>query len=321
MLLSQFCGDQGELIQCGLQILGDFGGDHVWIGQIGGIFQAIVFQPEDIQTDFVAFDQVFVVEDVESFRFFAVVAVLRVVASDEVVEVGPGQLVGFQSEVLVCAAVIDPQLLRPGFLAGGLAIEEKHVCLYSLRVENAGWQAQQGMNVALVRKAVPGKAKPAREIALKKSKKAPPQTSAKSKLTPRQAKFLQGISELKSQERAALDAGYSPSVARHAHRILEGTNVSAEFQELLCHWVDPDKIGQRIAEGLDAMETIFFRHRGAVTDSVNVIAWSERRAYAEMAAKYAGYYVDKQESVVDPIPNAEAAAQRLDELLPRLSAR
>jgi len=69
------------------------------------------------------------------------------------------------------------------------------------------------------------------------------------------------------------------------------------------------------------METIFFRHRGAVTDSVNVIAWSERRAYAEMAAKYAGYYVDKQESVVDPIPNAEAAAQRLDELLPRLSAR
>ena len=40
-----------------------------------------------------------------------------------------------------------------------------------------------------------------------------------------------------------------------------------------------------------------------------------------MAAKYAGYYVDKQESVVEPIPNAEAAAQRLDELLPRLSAR
>jgi hypothetical protein len=135
-----------------------------------------------------------------------------------------------------------------------------------------------------------------REIALKKSKKskkAPPQTSAKSKLTPRQAKFLQGISELKSQERAALDAGYSPSVARHAHRILEGTNVSAEFQTILLNWVDPDKIGQRIAEGLDAMETIFFRYRGAVTDSVNVIAWSERRAYAEIAAKYAGYYVDE----------------------------
>ncbi len=127
--------------------------------------------------------------------------------------------------------------------------------------------------------------------------------------------------ELKSQERAALDAGYSPSVARHAHRILEGTNVSTEFQELLCYWVDPDKIGQRIAEGLDAMETIFFRHRGAVTDSVNVIAWSERRAYAEMAAKYAGYYVDTQEGVVEPIPDAETAAQRLDELLARLTAR
>jgi len=38
------------------------------------------------------------------------------------------------------------------------------------------------------------------------------------------------------------------------------------------NWVDPNKVGQRIAEGLGAMETIFFRHRGAATDSVNVIA-------------------------------------------------
>jgi hypothetical protein len=127
----------------------------------------------------------------------------------------------------------------------------------------------------------------------RKSKKAPPQTSAKSKLTPRQAKFLQGIAELKSQEQAALDAGYSPSVARHAHRILEGTNVRAEFQKILSNWVDPDKVGQRIAEGLDAMETKFCKHRGVVMDSRDVIAWSERRAYIEMAAKYAGYYVDK----------------------------
>jgi hypothetical protein len=40
-----------------------------------------------------------------------------------------------------------------------------------------------------------------------------------------------------------------------------------------------------------------------------------------MAAKYAGYYVDKPEGVVEPIPNAEAAAQRLDELLTRVAAR
>lgn len=169
-----------------------------------------------------------------------------------------------------------------------------------------------------------GKAKPAREIAPKRSKKArkaPPQTSAKSKLTPRQAKFLQGIAELKSQERAALDAGYSPSVARHAHRILEGTNVSAEFQNLLCNWVDPDKIGQRIAEGLDAMEAKFFQHQGVVTDSRDVIAWSERRAYVEMAAKHAGYYVDKQEGAVEHVPNPAAAAQRLEELLARATAR
>ena len=40
--------DQHKLIQSGLQVLGNLGGDHVRIGQIGRILQALVFQPEDV---------------------------------------------------------------------------------------------------------------------------------------------------------------------------------------------------------------------------------------------------------------------------------
>ena len=127
-----------------------------------------------------------------------------------------------------------------------------------------------------------------------KSKKTPPQTSAKSKLTPRQMTFLQGIAELKSQERAALDAGYSSSTARHAHRILEGANVRVEFQKILLNWLDPAELAQRIAEGLDATETKFVRYKGVVTDSRDVIDYRTRLRYVVLAAKYTGYYVDKQ---------------------------
>ena len=154
----------------------------------------------------------------------------------------------------------------------------------------------------------------------RKSKKSPPRTSAKSKLTPRQAMFLQGIAELKSQERAARDAGYSPSTARHAHRILEGANVGAEFQKILRQWVDPDKIGQRIAEGLDAMETKFFHHGGCVVDRRDVIAWAERRHYVVLAAQYSGYLADRHETdheislPADPI-------KRIEELLAIGAAR
>lgn len=154
----------------------------------------------------------------------------------------------------------------------------------------------------------------------RKSKKSPPQTSAKSKLTPRQAIFLQGIAELKSQERAARDAGYSPSTARHAHRILEGANVRAEFQKILRQWVDPDKIGQRIAEGLDAMETKFFHHEGFVVEQREVTAWAERRHYAVLAAQYSGYHADRQEAEHE-ISLPANPLERIEELLAIGAAR
>jgi hypothetical protein len=149
----------------------------------------------------------------------------------------------------------------------------------------------------------------------RKSKKVPPQTSAKSKLTPRQTTFLHGIAELKSQERAALDAGYSPSTARHAHRILEGANVSAEFQKILLKWVDPYKIGQRIAEGLDAVKTKFCQRKGVVTDSRDLVDYCTRRRYIVLAVKYAGYYVEGQEEAVEQVPSEADDNRRIAELL------
>ena len=64
--LSNISRDQHKLIQRGLQVLSDFSGDHVRIGEIGRILQALVLQPENIQADFVTFQQVFVSEGLEA---------------------------------------------------------------------------------------------------------------------------------------------------------------------------------------------------------------------------------------------------------------
>ncbi len=142
------------------------------------------------------------------------------------------------------------------------------------------------------------------------------------RLTPRQAKMLEGIAALKTQEQAALAAGYAPSTADSAFRILEGANVRQEFQTLLRRHVDPDKIGRRIAEGLDACETGLFQHDGMITDQLDLVNWDARRDYIEIAAKYTGYHIDKQEVAVEhDHTSLTDAGQRLDELLKRLAAR
>jgi hypothetical protein len=47
-------------------------------------------------------------------------------------------------------------------------------------------------------------------------------------------------------------------------------------------------------EGVGATETKFFSHEGKVQDSRDVVAWSERRQYAELAAEYGGYHVPEK---------------------------
>ena len=137
---------RSSAISCG----DDFGG-----GKIGAFFQGFVFQPEDVEVHFVALDQFFVGEDFEALAFFALVAVLRVVAGDEVIEVAALEGVFLEREMQVGAQVVDPELLRPRLFLRGFAVEEEDVGLHALRVEDAGGQAQQGVDVRLLEQFAP----------------------------------------------------------------------------------------------------------------------------------------------------------------------
>ena len=82
--------------------------------------------------------------------------VLAMVARDELVEVGARERLLLQREVQVGAQVVDPQpVFVHGVLARRLAIEEQHVRLDALRVEDAGRQAQQRVDIALVQELTP----------------------------------------------------------------------------------------------------------------------------------------------------------------------
>ena len=50
--------------------------------------------------------------------------------------------------MLVGAEVVDPEVFGPGLFAGFLALEEEDVGLHSLGVEDAGGEAQEGVDVA-----------------------------------------------------------------------------------------------------------------------------------------------------------------------------
>ena len=39
-----------------MEVFDDFSGDNVGIGEVGTVFEAFVFEPEDVEVEFVAFD-------------------------------------------------------------------------------------------------------------------------------------------------------------------------------------------------------------------------------------------------------------------------
>jgi hypothetical protein len=148
----QIFSNLAELLQRGLQVLDDFHGQHVRAGQVGCVLQALVTQPEDVQVDLVARHQVLVAESSPTtigllFRPGGgpLLAVLRLEAGHELIQVFAAEGVLLEGEVLVGAEVVHPQLPGPG---GG--VEEEDVGLDTLGVEDAGGQAQQGVHVALV---------------------------------------------------------------------------------------------------------------------------------------------------------------------------
>lgn len=74
------------------------------------------------------------------------------------------------------------------------------------------------------------------------------------------------------------------------------------FAELIRTTVPPELIAQRVREGLDATETKCFVHEGRVIYSRALVNFRERRHYLELAARYGGYYVDRQEIEVATCP-------------------
>jgi len=110
------------------------------------------------------------------------------------------------------------------------------------------------------------------------------------KLPPRKAAYIRGRLDGKSKKQAALDAGFSETMAEHAADKIETANVREAFGLLVREMIPPEFIAKVIAEGMAATETKFFSQEGVVKDQREVPAWSERRQYAELAAEYGGYY-------------------------------
>lgn len=113
------------------------------------------------------------------------------------------------------------------------------------------------------------------------------------KLNVRQRKYLDGLSQGLTRRQALDYAGYSETTRPVS---VENSSVKAAFARLIRRAAPAHKIAYRIAEGLDAKETKFFQFEGRVTDQRDVIAWGERRAYAELAAKFGEYSQDSANS-------------------------
>ena len=87
----QILSDGHELFEGGLQVFDDAGGQRAGGWQVVGVFEAFVAQPEKVEAELVAFEQVFVAEGVETLAFLALVTVFGVVMGYEVVEVDTGE--------------------------------------------------------------------------------------------------------------------------------------------------------------------------------------------------------------------------------------
>lgn len=95
-------GDGLELRQCRREVLDDLPRDDLGCGQVVQVLQRLVAEPRDVEVGLVPRDEVLVVERVEPLGLSACRPVLPgPVARDEVVEVGPGEGVLLEREVLI----------------------------------------------------------------------------------------------------------------------------------------------------------------------------------------------------------------------------
>jgi hypothetical protein len=136
----------------------------------------------------------------------------------------------------------------------------------------------------------------------------PQRNSSGRHLSVRQQKLLEGLTVGKSARRAALDAGYSKYAAGHPAELLS----RPALRETLCQMIAPIAlIVQRINEGLDAIEIrTFSRMVGSKSkgtgrieiQQLELVHWSERRKYAELAIRLLGLDPSIKHEQEDNVP-------------------
>jgi hypothetical protein len=45
---------ESQLGKGGLEVFNNFGGDDVWIGKVGAVFERVIFKPKDVEVEFIA---------------------------------------------------------------------------------------------------------------------------------------------------------------------------------------------------------------------------------------------------------------------------
>ena len=120
-------------------------------GRLDCVLHALVAQPEDVEVHLVSLDQLIILE-ADGTVPFPGVTVRSSGLKQATKSSRSDRWRGFALRVKwsVGAQVVYPQVPRPCSLTGRLAVEEQHVRLDPLRVENTGRQSQQGVNVAVV---------------------------------------------------------------------------------------------------------------------------------------------------------------------------
>jgi hypothetical protein len=135
------------------------------------------------------------------------------------------------------------------------------------------------------------KASGSRSLRAGKAAKQKPRKSPKAKArkpTPRQSNLIEGIVSGQSVRSAALAAGYSVHTANHPDELLGAEAVRTTLANLIA---PVEHLASRINEGVDATYStaLVLGRKGKETiETVQQIAWMERRKYVELAMRVKG---------------------------------
>ena len=154
VLFLQLFAQFPKAFQCALQILDNIIRQLIGRRQIVQIGERFVLDPEDVKACLVPRknlrDFKLAPAAVRVFfapRFGALIAVFRVVAGDEILQVRKLHRVLFQREVDIRAEVVDPDGLRLRFGAGGTLVKKDDVRFDAGLIKDAGRQAQNCMQI------------------------------------------------------------------------------------------------------------------------------------------------------------------------------